>query len=92
MCIDGYYYDSDDPTLCLQLSTPCYQNCNTCEREGNRYNMYCTTCKLGYNLDPGKNCKCTKRFYKENDEYKCLDDDNCSHVNYPYYIDDNFPH
>ena len=89
MCIDGYYYDSDDPTLCLQLSTPCYQNCNTCEREGNRYNMYCTTCKLGYNLDPGKNCKCTKRFYKENDEYKCLDDDNCSHVNYPYYIDDN---
>ena len=55
-----------DPINCLQLTTTYYQNCNICEREGNWYNMYYTTCKLGYNLDPGNNCKCAKRFYKEN--------------------------
>ena len=89
MCISGYYYDSTDPTKCLKLKNKCYENCNTCEKEGSSYYMYCTTCKLGYNLDPGKNCKCTQRFYKENYEYKCLDDDNCSLENYPYYIIDN---
>ena len=73
----NYFFDNETKTF-----KECYHSCKTCEKEGNKENHNCLSCKNNYifllDVNSTKNCynKCQYYYYftsSENPEYTCTE-------------------
>ena len=76
--LDGYYLDVEN-----SIYKPCYDTCETCNKEGTKTENNCLKCRTDYSFNENeKENNCYKNcdyyyYFDESNEYKCTIDDKC---------------